>query len=520
MKLVKKLFYGLMILCMLLCGVVIVCALIPGLTDRIAAAVYGGAPADNEQTDGMEDTVSPGFSISESNTPGIDWENMPFQNQTGYVIPSRDQIAAPEGLSGKNGYREADGRTSEVEDEEGEKLQRELDLGELGEDLQFQELYYPYYAMLTEPMKQLYRQIYANAEKLKDSFRPAVEVSADQLYTVFEAVTGDHPELFFLETEYSCKYMRGGQVVEISLEYYDLADRIDSTKREFETAAEEILQGARDLESDLEKERYVHDALIEKEVYQASAARNQSAYSALVDGQTVCAGYARAFQYLLIQLGIPCYYCMGYSGEDHAWNIVYVDGMYRNVDVTWDDNEEDTYRYFNCSDRAYAGTHMRKGLSVYLPACPEEGSSEAVSPLDGIQGLINPNPTKPLTLADRGTLFPDRTAAPGDTDSSSEKENLREAGITEADVIRSLDAYYKDCETKLTKAGTGQVQFTCCIPASLWQIIEDAYTSGSHKAGYVDNALKTLEVDNFAINLQVVRLGGGYYRLYHTVATW
>lgn len=519
MKFVKKIFYGLMILCMVLCGGVIVCALIPGMTDQIAVMFYGEAPADDGQQ-GEVPSVTPDFTISGSNTAGIDWENMPFQNQSGYVIPSRDQVTAPEDLAGKNGYREIDGRTSEVEEQEGQKIQKELGLGELGENLQFQELYYPYYSMLTESMKQLYRQIYANAEELNQSFRPAVEVTADQLYTVFEAVTGDHPELFWLDTEYSCKYMSGGQVVEINLKYYDLVNRIDGAKREFENAAEEILQGARGLATDLEKERYVHDALIAKDVYQASASRNQSAYSALVDGQTVCAGYARAFQYLLLKLGIPCYYCMGYSGEDHAWNIVYVDGRYRNVDVTWDDTENDTYQYFNCSDQAFAKTHMRKALSVYLPACPEEGSRDALSPLDGIQGLINPNPTKPLTLADRGTLFPNQSSAPDEKDKNSEAENLKEAGIKESDVLRSLDAYYKDCEEKLTKAGTGQVQFTNCIPASLWQSIEDAYAARKHMTGYVENSLKTLEVDNFAINLQVVRLGGGYYRLYHTIATW
>ena len=53
-----------------------------------------------------------------------------------------------------------------------------------------------------------------------------------------------------------------------------------------------------------EKEKFVHDALIDKISYNLGAEMNQSAYSTLVNGQTVCAGYARAFQYLLQQLGI------------------------------------------------------------------------------------------------------------------------------------------------------------------------------------------------------------------------
>ena len=67
---------------------------------------------------------------------------------------------------------------------------------------------------------------------------------------------------------------------------------------------------------------YVHDRLISRISYSKAATMNQSAYSALVGGKTVCAGYARAFQYLMQKLGIPCYYCTGFAGENHAWNII------------------------------------------------------------------------------------------------------------------------------------------------------------------------------------------------------
>ena len=80
----------------------------------------------------------------------------------------------------------------------------------------------------------------------------------------------------------------------------------------------------------------MHDTLAERITYDLSAEMSQSAYSALVNGRTVCAGYARAFQYIMQRLGIPCYYCTGYAGESHAWNIVGMEDGYYNVDVTWD----------------------------------------------------------------------------------------------------------------------------------------------------------------------------------------
>ncbi|MDE6925460.1 MAG: hypothetical protein K2P59_09420, partial [Acetatifactor sp.] len=61
--------------------------------------------------------------------------------------------------------------------------------------------------------------------------------------------------------------------------------------------------------------------------------------------------------------------------------------------------------------------------------------------------------------------------------------------------------------------------FSNVIPDYLWASVESAYSSGTYWKGYVEAALKELEAENFAIQLQTQRLGGGYYRLYHTIYT-
>ena len=64
---------------------------------------------------------------------------------------------------------------------------------------------------------------------------------------------------------------------------------------------------------------------------------DRTAYGTFVSGRTVCTGYSYAVKALCDELDIPCWVVFGklYSGEDHAWNAVYIDGETRYIDVTF-----------------------------------------------------------------------------------------------------------------------------------------------------------------------------------------
>ena len=61
-----------------------------------------------------------------------------------------------------------------------------------------------------------------------------------------------------------------------------------------------------------------------------------SAYGGLIDGTCVCQGYASLTYRMLKENGISNRVIAGYSGGAHAWNIVEIDGLYYNIDSTWD----------------------------------------------------------------------------------------------------------------------------------------------------------------------------------------
>lgn len=66
-----------------------------------------------------------------------------------------------------------------------------------------------------------------------------------------------------------------------------------------------------------------------------------SAYDGLTTGTMVCQGYALLMYKVMWEAGIPCRIITGVSGgENHAWNIVKLNGSWYNIDATWDAADE------------------------------------------------------------------------------------------------------------------------------------------------------------------------------------
>ena len=135
-------------------------------------------------------------------------------------------------------------------------------------------------------------------------------------------------------------------------------------------------------------------------------------------------------------------------------------------------------------------------VSVTLPDQPENSLSD----------YINPNPQEPLRY-------------PGTNTGSSDSDTTATA-TPRSDAVTDLNSYYTNCITQLSILGSGDQHFDNVVPKSLWNTIEQAYNTGAYEQGYVAEVQKKLGMENFAIQLQLVDLGDGYYRVYHNVVTY
>lgn len=504
MEMFKKVMYGVLGILALFSVLLLICVLCPDVTNKISDLLY-----DNDKSNHPAMALQPATPSAEQpvvvskgptsdevlRTPAppegynMNASKAGTSKQTANEVTARwKQIDTSAGVSGRNGYVPLREEHEQLDDEAVEKLRNSYTYGETGEGLTFDEEYYPYYGMLDENGRSLYKQIYANAQAVNGNFNPVVPIAVEEVGNVFLAVYNDHPELFWLESSYRGHFDRNGQCVDIALQFNSLVDNLDATKSEFKANAEEILSVADHMSTDYEVERYIHNALLERITYDEGAAFNQSAYSALVNGRTVCAGYGRAFQYLMTEMGIPCYYSTGYAGENHAWNIVKLDGEYYNVDVTWDDAEPNTYNFFNKTDADFASTHKREGLSVRLPACSgtRYGNQES------------------------GT--PDGTAA-----YEAALRTLEEVGFSEEQIIDSVDSYYKDCYRQLTERG-GSCQFKNVVRSEdLWLKCYDGYMSDAYSAGYMDQVIAELGVQGCNVDIEAENLRDGFVLLHHNI---
>lgn len=83
-----------------------------------------------------------------------------------------------------------------------------------------------------------------------------------------------------------------------------------------------------------------HDYIINHTKYDSnnttgvSDINSSTAYGVLFDGVGICSGYTDAMQLFLEKMNVKNYRI---SSSTHVWNLVYVEGKWLHLDLTWDD---------------------------------------------------------------------------------------------------------------------------------------------------------------------------------------
>ena len=219
-----------------------------------------------------------------------------------------------------------------------------------------------------------YNAIKSGVENFEDKIRLGTEVDENELRMIFNSYRSDHPEHFWLNPvtlPFGTLYADGAIESFIAPKYFFTKEQMSAETEKINAAADELLKGITPSMPEFEREMLLHDRLAKSITYDLNEKYAHTAYGALVNGRAVCDGYTQALQYLLQRVGIQSFMVTGAgNGNGHAWNIVRIDGKYYNVDLTWDDQESDTFHaYFNLTDERIKEDHTFDTTVYRIPEC-------------------------------------------------------------------------------------------------------------------------------------------------------
>ncbi|MEF9916065.1 MAG: transglutaminase domain-containing protein [Lachnospiraceae bacterium] len=246
-----------------------------------------------------------------------------------------------------------------------------------------------YYQQLNQEEQLVYQEIVQGIKDQQEEIYMHASTS-EMVLRVFGMVLNDSPEFFWCSGDATVtvypKEDKETSYSVLSTTYLFPREERDRRQQEIDMAVNTCLSGIGANASDYEKIEYVYNYIIQTTDYNMEAPDNQNIYSVLVNRQSVCAGYAKANQYLLEKSGILCIYLTGTSTaldgtvQPHGWNIVQCNNEFYQEDVTWGDpvfSQEDTtmsgitnYDYMLCTDDEIYKTHVID-TELLVPECKD-----------------------------------------------------------------------------------------------------------------------------------------------------
>lgn len=266
-----------------------------------------------------------------------------------------------------------------------------------------------YYYQLSDVEKRLYGAVYNACVAFEDTF--TIILNQEEYENVrnndlrfAEALRGDHPEIIHYTGAYETKTIEqtGKNIMTFTLSTESYLGTLENCKAEqkkmCELASEVTTQIMAECPDEYSRVLRAHDYIIEHTDYdrqrmmiydtkdrEGDSGMIYTAYGLLMHGSAVCEGYAKAMKLLMDQMNIPslCVFT-----EDHAFNIVWINGDPTYIDVCWDDptkieedgtiNREDTYiqhTYFGLTSAIVTNleSHDLSESRFDLPLCTNEG---------------------------------------------------------------------------------------------------------------------------------------------------
>jgi len=242
--------------------------------------------------------------------------------------------------------------------------------------------------------------LYSRMKEALLSFAPALEeeleeYTREQINKVVKFVMIDSPEIFWANeggTVYTSELDGVKTITKYEFKYILSESQKDEMQGQINTEVKSFLDGVASGLSEYERTLAVYEHLIQTTEYDMAVKNkiaggisdddtkaSQAITSVFISKKTVCSGYSKATQYLLNKLGIFCIYVSGGArgqGDNHAWNLLQIEGEYYLLDTTWGNpvstdpaqGKRMTYNYFCLTTDEFNKSHTPND-DISLPKC-------------------------------------------------------------------------------------------------------------------------------------------------------
>ena len=225
----------------------------------------------------------------------------------------------------------------------------------------------------------IYDAIYDGLCSWKEEIPVPSGASFSEVADIYTMVIRDHPMLFHVRSS----TVRGavGRTITVYPDYVMTPARFAEAERQVSGFLTRCKKQTAEYNA-FEKARILHDSMVRHIVYYGiHEDKSHSVLGAILDRKGVCESIAKAYKLTCDVCLVPCIVVFGDGSEsdgrnapeeNHAWNMVQLDGKWFNVDATNDavlseyaETGSIRYDYFCRSDRVIAGDH--RVITRYKP---------------------------------------------------------------------------------------------------------------------------------------------------------
>lgn len=218
-------------------------------------------------------------------------------------------------------------------------------------------------------MQEMTRALNQRVSSVQITYSGSMSSLKKDVSAVWNTILNADDYLHYILKGYSYNASGDGDTAEVNFRftYWETLSQTNEVKKRISQALSKILKPSM---NDHQKEKVIHDWIVTHVAYDTRVV-SHSAYDGLVNGTTVCQGYALITYEMMKQAGIPVRIVEGSSrGIAHTWNLVQIGGKWYHLDATWDDPTPDTpgsavYDYYNLTDSQLRTDHHWKASTFY-----------------------------------------------------------------------------------------------------------------------------------------------------------